>query len=391
MAARIALAVLCACAAAGILSGPAISRWLPALSPFAAFSGAIGSRQGFLWLLAAIPLLLLAWRRGTWFCARLCPTGLLAQQGERIRPGARGRVQRWPRIGRYLLVTGMVGAGLGYPLWIWLDPFTLFNGFFGVLRDRATPAAWSLASGLVLVMGASILWPGCWCKRLCPLGALFDGLIRIRLTGRKSLRVPAVPGRRLALGLLAGGVASMALRAAGRRAPTPVRPPGAEPEERFGGVCARCGNCFRICPQKIIQPDIGDGHAATLLTPRLNFSSHYCDEWCHACGEVCPTGALSALDLDAKRHRKIGTAAVTREDCIAWERGGYCMVCQEFCPYLAIEETQHGGVACPTVAADRCRGCGACEAHCPARPRRAIHVEAVTPQETAPRMPEFPT
>ena len=50
------------------------------------------------------------------------------------------------------------------------------------------------------------------------------------------------------------------------------------------------------------------------------------------------------------------------------------MVCHEFCPYLAIRTVTHRGVNCPEVDPAMCRGCGACQANCPALPVKAIVV-----------------
>jgi len=57
------------------------------------------------------------------------------------------------------------------------------------------------------------------------------------------------------------------------------------------------------------------------------------------------------------------------------------MVCDEYCPYNAIETVWKGDVACPVVNQDLCRGCGACESACPAfRAGKAIFVYATKPQ-----------
>ena len=68
-----------------------------------------------------------------------------------------------------------------------------------------------------------------------------------------------------------------------------------------------------------------------------------------------------------------------KKTCIAWEKGEYCVVCQEYCPYQAIVEVEQKGVLCPVVDEKKCRGCGACESQCPALPV-AIVVEGRNPQ-----------
>jgi Pyruvate/2-oxoacid:ferredoxin oxidoreductase delta subunit len=58
------------------------------------------------------------------------------------------------------------------------------------------------------------------------------------------------------------------------------------------------------------------------------------------------------------------------------------MVCDEFCPYQAIETVWRGEIACPEVIAEKCRGCGGCEHNCPAvRQGKAIFVHSANPQQ----------
>ena len=131
---------------------------------------------------------------------------------------------------------------------------------------------------------------------------------------------------------------------------------------------------MRACPEGIIIPDLGTGGPGSWLTPRLDFSQRYCNEWCRVCTGVCPTGAIGRLSLEAKRALSIGTARVNRTRCLAWNEKQYCMVCHEFCSYQAVRILEHNGVNCPEVDEALCRGCGACQSHCPAEPVRAIIV-----------------
>ena len=124
-----------------------------------------------------------------------------------------------------------------------------------------------------------------------------------------------------------------------------------------------------------------------MLAPKIDYAKAHCFEYCNECTKVCPTGAIERLALEAKRNRAIGLAEIDRKKCIAWEYGQYCMVCHEFCPYLAIDSVERNGVECPTVKPDMCRGCGACQVNCPALPDKAIVVQGI-PQRAARPLPE---
>ncbi len=151
----------------------------------------------------------------------------------------------------------------------------------------------------------------------------------------------------------------------------------------MSALCVRCGNCESACPAKIIRPDLGQSGLSGLLTPVIDQSESYCYEWCNDCTKVCPTGAIRHMDLEEKSQIAIGLAEITKKDCIAWGDGDHCVVCQESCPYLAIEFVQNNGVNCPVVNPDICRGCGICHNQCPARPNKAIHVRGIEQRRIA--------
>lgn len=156
-----------------------------------------------------------------------------------------------------------------------------------------------------------------------------------------------------------------------------IRPPGALPERAFLARCVRCGLCMTVCPTNTLQPLWTEAGAAGLFSPVLTPRRGPCEPGCHRCGQVCPTRALLPLPLAEKQAVKVGTARVLRHRCLAWEEDKACLVCDEVCPYDAVELIRQPGlaVAVPVVREERCAGCGFCEFHCPVRAERAIVVE----------------
>lgn len=374
----------------------AAKRWnvlLPALSPLLGLCGAAASLTFGALTLAALPLVLLPLFKGRFFCWRLCPMGFLAESVSRLNRRHAGLIRKVPFVGKGLALLIVASAAAGYPLLIWTDPLSLFNGFFAAWRQPLTWASAGTAAGFVLIVLASLAAPNIWCHRLCPLGGLEEWLTQLGARLRAA-RAPAPAaeglsriqvGRRVFLGFAAGGVTGLAYgKVSGKAPPAVIRPPGAAPRA-LNALCARCGNCMQACPYALIAPDLGASGLDGLFTPVLKFRSRnpaqeqFCFQDCTACTQVCPTGALRALPLEEKKQVAIGVARVDKKTCIAWEKGEYCVVCQEFCPYQAVIEQKYKGVNCPVIDEEKCRGCGACESQCPAQPV-AIVVEGRNPQ-----------
>lgn len=239
------------------------------------------------------------------------------------------------------------------------------------------------------------------CARACPVEAIAFPLLggaseRAAESGaaleRRSAPAPAPPSpsRRaflwtgtagLSAALLAYTDLASPLAPAGPGAPpegSTLRPPGALPEPSFLARCVRCGQCMDACPTNTLQPVWLQAGLAGVFTPTLTPTRGPCDPACNVCGRACPTRALRALSLWEKQHAKLGTARIFRRTCLAWEEGRQCLVCDEVCPYDAVELRRTPGIAVPApfVIEERCAGCGLCEYHCPVRPQRAIQVQA---------------
>ena len=318
-------------------------------------------------MIPAVVFLVVCFFRRRFFCRYVCPTGYALEQcGQRKRRDAR-RDARLPLIAHPVAWVSLGALAAGYPFLLWLDPLSLFGGAGSLFAVIQRPSAWIAAVPFLLLLLFTLLLPRVWCGRVCPLGGLQDLLADARGAVRRLFQGTdhVDPRQRRAFLWLLGGLpVGVALRGWGAPAPV-VRPPGAASASVFNGLCSRCGMCSSICPQGIIQPDLTATGVAGLLTPVLSFAHGYCDEWCDRCTQVCPTGALRPLTLDEKRAEQLGVAEIDHPTCLAWGEQKHCVVCQEFCPYQAIELIEHDGLACPVVDADRCRGCGACEKECP--------------------------
>jgi ferredoxin-type protein NapF len=134
--------------------------------------------------------------------------------------------------------------------------------------------------------------------------------------------------------------------------PPPVRPPWAR-LDAFEDLCTRCRKCAAACPEQIVVR--GDGGF-----PALDFSRGECT-FCGACADACPEPLFKRRAAVPWQAR-----AVIDDKCLA-ARGIVCRTCRDECPADAVTfELAPGRVAQPRVQLDRCTGCGACVATCPA-------------------------
>ncbi|MGH7144393.1 MAG: 4Fe-4S binding protein [Planctomycetota bacterium] len=173
----------------------------------------------------------------------------------------------------------------------------------------------------------------------------------------------------------------------GHKPIAPLRPPGSVPEPQFLNQCIRCGECFQVCPNNVLQPmRLKDGFR-NWWTPQMSPDWAGCEPSCNNCGQACPTGAIRALPLEEKKVAKIGLAWVNQQTCLPWAGKSDCDLCHTACAeagynaieYLAInpqldengypiDGTGNQGV---TVRPDLCVGCGLCQERC-----NAINVTA---------------
>lgn len=357
---------------------------VPALSPLVAIASTISTRSLSWMTLLGLTVAAIVVVRRRWFCRWVCPTGLLADMATRAGRRSGRRCPRLPSVGQWLALITLGGALLGYPMLLWLDPLALLDNSFGLFMNVSSTAIWLSAGGMLALLLASVLWPGIWCHRICPLGATQDLLARFSRISRHAVTdadrptsEAANPGmsRRLLLGTIIGiAWASVARIVLGGK-PACVRPPGALDEPRFVGLCVRCGNCARACPTDIIKPDILPQSIAGLLAPVVEFNGDYCREDCTRCTNVCPSGALTPLAVKDKSTTRIGVARVDMDVCLLAE-DRECAACRNNCPFEAITYVWFDieYMLTPNIDPSRCPGCGACEVACPTDPTKAIRV-----------------
>jgi MauM/NapG family ferredoxin protein len=223
------------------------------------------------------------------------------------------------------------------------------------------------------------------CQNICPENAIsFNGVKTENTYDKKGF--PLTRRQFIYSGLVGAATATVGLTGLnsvygkpgpGQVAPQGlIRPPGALPEMDFLAQCVRCGECMTACPTNTLQPIWLDAGFMGLFSPALNLRRSYCSPECSMCGEICPTGAIRSLSPNERMWAKTGTAVIFREKCLAWEQQKSCMVCDEVCPYKAVEFIKEPGnrVPVPQVHEEKCAGCGYCEHFCPVQNQAAIVV-----------------
>lgn len=231
------------------------------------------------------------------------------------------------------------------------------------------------------------------CMEVCPEGSVF-----FQGPGKKNHQAIVLPGSGSESGIHPGRRAFMALCALGlagfhslaqaavkpvvtvkNKIPVlrnhPVLPPGALSITHFTSRCTACHLCVTACPGHVIQPRLFGFGARGILMPRMDNLSGYCNFKCTRCGEVCPTGAILALDRDTKQQVQIGQVVFIRDNCIVVTQKTECGACSEHCPTKAVSMEREGRLMMPKIHPDICIGCGACEHACPALPHKSIYVE----------------
>ena len=232
---------------------------------------------------------------------------------------------------------------------------------------------------------------GCWnCVSACRFDAL---AFSFGLPLRAASEAPLDLGKRATLAAGAGGVAGLLLfrlepQNQGKTYnPALIRPPGSRAEREFLKRCLQCGLCMKACPTNGLQPTGLDAGLEGLWTPKLVPRIGYCEYNCNLCGQVCPTEAIKPLSVKDKQAVRIGLAAFDTSRCLPWAYERECLICEEHCPvspkaifFRPKEVTKRDGIVIvvkqPYVDAERCTGCGICEAKCVYKDKAAVRVSS---------------
>lgn len=173
-----------------------------------------------------------------------------------------------------------------------------------------------------------------------------------------------------------GGLADIKDKVSPKRK-TKIVPAGAKSLKNLHERCTACQLCVSACPNGVLRPS---SDLETFMQPYSSYERGYCRPECTRCSEVCPAGAITKIDREEKSSIQIGHAVWRRGKCIVITDDVECGNCARHCPTGAIimvnsEPGNDQSRKIPSVNAELCIGCGACENLCPSRPLSAIYVE----------------
>jgi polyferredoxin len=236
------------------------------------------------------------------------------------------------------------------------------------------------------------------CLKSCPDKAMSYGIV----TFKKKEEVTDESRRKVIAGsiLLLLGLSRVS-RGQNTTAPKPTKastvkenrssyicPPGSTSINNFTDKCTACSLCITVCPNNVLQPSLKEFGFAGMLQPRMDYHKGFCAYECIKCLEICPTGALLPLALEAKKLTQLGKTIFVKDNCIVKTEKTACGACSEACPTKAVHMIPYEGkLVIPEVTDDICIGCGHCEFACPTTPYKAIFVDG-NPIHKAAKKPE---
>ena len=160
----------------------------------------------------------------------------------------------------------------------------------------------------------------------------------------------------------------------------PASPPGSGSIAHFTATCTACHLCVSACPSRVLVPSLFEFGLDTIMQPRMNYHTGYCNYECTICMEVCPSGAILPLGIEQKKLTQLGVAKFIKENCVVFTDNTACGACSEHCPTKAVDMVPYQNPAnkdlkIPEMKPDYCIGCGGCEHACPTKPYKAIFVD----------------
>ncbi len=177
-----------------------------------------------------------------------------------------------------LAVISLASALVGLPLFIFIDPMAIFNGFFSIFSGELSVLAIFSLPGLPMLLFIHLFFPGIWCTKLCLPGGLqlvlyeFKNKLIAVFTERKAETPALDKGRRYfmmsATGLLAGLLIPRVLKPSVENI---IRPPASVEPLLYNSLCCRCGSCSKVCPTGIIMPRTDTNSISGWMTPVVSF------------------------------------------------------------------------------------------------------------------------
>ncbi|MGI6573185.1 MAG: 4Fe-4S dicluster domain-containing protein [Fermentimonas sp.] len=341
--------------------------------------------KSFVWInVFGFVVLAFSFVRRRWFCRYMCPVGYGCDLVSKCSPRKSFKLSRVPNFSKWLTTISLFAAVTGLPIFILLDPMALFHGFFSVFVEKKSLVVIVSFLGLPILFVTHLFLPGIWCARICPLGGLQDICDFVKKTllkvgTRKRSNALNRFGRRFfiasGLGVSSGLLIPRYLYSPPRKY---IRPPASLPSNLFNTLCIRCGNCIKTCPTRIIVNHTDSSNLLAWMTPIVHFKNSYCLENCNLCGKVCPSGAITEFQIQAKKEIVMALAVVNLEDCLLTKQSE-CGRCIEACKYdaMKIKYSVLENQMVPIVVSDRCVGCGACAVICP-----PLTIEMIPPENS---------
>jgi polyferredoxin len=149
----------------------------------------------------------------------------------------------------------------------------------------------------------------------------------------------------------------------------PITPPGSQSIVHFVSRCTSCHLCINRCPQNVLKPAKLEYGISGIMQPTMDFGEKgFCNYECDICSKVCENNAIIPFNsIEEKKKTQIGIAIFTKKLCQVMTMNISCGKCAEVCPTGAITLINHNKNQhkIPSVAQNKCIGCGACEYNCP--------------------------